>query len=187
MGARLSHPRRHPWNSHHQHNRVIDHLVNEQQLWNPHDHKGPWESASAPQQGYVDEIDELLPTTKGTQREVQFHQQTSNSHATAETTTSAATSSSGMCAGRNENRPRDPEFHLHIENMRNHHAAASKRPRRLTPNMYPLSTQKALNTETIPEVISQKNAESCTSKANTEHRTKDCQIQGDVENQASED
>ena len=50
--------------------------------------------------------------------EVQLHQQTSNSHATAETTTSAATSSSAMCAGRNENRPEDPEFHLHVENMR---------------------------------------------------------------------
>ena len=32
----------------------------------------------APQQGNVDELDELLPTTKGTQREVQFNQQTSN-------------------------------------------------------------------------------------------------------------
>ena len=95
--VRLSHPRRHPWNSHHQHNRVIDHLVNEQQLWNPMITRTMGINQS------LHHNSELLPTTKGTQREVQFHQQTSNGHATAEKTTSAATSSSAMCAGRNEN------------------------------------------------------------------------------------
>ena len=50
-------------------------------------------------------------------------------------------------------------------------------PRRLTPDVYPLSNQGVMNTETIPGVITKEYPTSCTPQANTEHRTSDCQKQ----------
>ena len=76
-----------------------------------------------------------------------------------------------------------PQHELHrltqiCIHCRTKHCAEVQKNTEADANMYRMSNQQALNTGTLPEVVSQKNPSSCTPER---HRTSGCQIRGAIE------